>query len=201
MSTCTAFLQLCQAAFCANPCEVIGLGVGLFLAVGSIWWLICMAPLLDDRPLRAITWGRTLKLAVVVYAVLCLGGAVLLRAGQEDVYERVLPALMQVESSGGRDTRDGDGGRARGPYQIHEAYWSDACRVLGVTWPYRDARDPVRAAAAVRAYTMYYARHYEQPLTPETIARIHNGGPAGWRKPATLAYWVKVRAALNSAGE
>ena len=34
--------------------------------------------------------------------------------------------------------------------------------------------------------------------TNEDIARIHNGGPNGWRNPNTEGYWRKVSAALNS---
>jgi len=105
-------------------------------------------------------------------------------------------AIIWVESKGDPNAI-GDGGRAIGPYQIHRAYWSDATRLLGVSWPYSDARDPLRAAMAVRAYTEYYARHYKRPLTAETIARIHNGGPTGWRKRSTLPYWSRVRAVMG----
>jgi hypothetical protein len=30
-----------------------------------------------------------------------------------------------------------------------------------------------------------------------TLARIHNGGPAGHKKPATLKYWKKVSQAMR----
>jgi soluble lytic murein transglycosylase-like protein len=110
---------------------------------------------------------------------------------REAVFLRTAKAIMQVES-GGDPYAVGDGGKARGPYQIHRGYWADGTRLLGVTWPYEQARDPVQALAVVRAYTMHYARVHRQPWTPETIARIHNGGPTGWRKAATLEYWGKV---------
>ena len=29
--------------------------------------------------------------------------------------------------------------------------------------------------------------------TDEDIARIHNGGPNGYKNPATLPYWEKVK--------
>ena len=29
-------------------------------------------------------------------------------------------------------------------------------------------------------------------MTPEKIARMHNGGPNGWRIDATKKYWAKV---------
>jgi hypothetical protein len=31
-----------------------------------------------------------------------------------------------------------------------------------------------------------------------TLARVHNGGPGGARNPATLAYWRRVRAAMEA---
>lgn len=111
---------------------------------------------------------------------------------EPDAFDLVIGAIRAVES-GGDDNAVGDGGQAIGPYQIHRGYWQDATRFLGVDWPYSDARDPVKAARAVRAYTSHYAAYYRRPWTPETIARIHNGGPAGWKKTATLPYWSRVQ--------
>ena len=34
--------------------------------------------------------------------------------------------------------------------------------------------------------------------TNEDIARIHNGGPNGWRSSSTEGYWRKVSAAQNT---
>ena len=31
----------------------------------------------------------------------------------------------------------------------------------------------------------------------EAIARIHNGGPMGWRKESTKPYWEKVKKAMG----
>jgi len=104
-----------------------------------------------------------------------------------DPFLSVAKAIMWQESKGDPNAI-GDGGRAIGPYQIHKAYWIDGTRFLGVSWPYSSARDPLKAMAVVRAYTEHYAR----PFTPENIARVHNGGPHGSRKAATLAYWRKI---------
>jgi hypothetical protein len=35
--------------------------------------------------------------------------------------------------------------------------------------------------------------------TPVQVARIWNGGPAGWHKSATVAYWRKVKAVLAAS--
>ncbi|MDD4891979.1 MAG: hypothetical protein PHU85_18825 [Phycisphaerae bacterium] len=105
---------------------------------------------------------------------------------------RLLAAIRQVES-GGNDRAVGDGGRSRGPYQIGRAYWTDACRHGRVKWSYdKYVWDPARSAQVMRWYwDRYHAR------TDERKARIHNGGPAGCRKPSTIDYWRRVRKAAR----
>lgn len=132
---------------------------------------------------------RIYKLACVLYAGLCLGGV-----ARGDELARTMEAIRQVESSGGRNTRDGDHGRAIGDWQIHRAYWTDGTAALGVTWPYSDARNDTKARQVVRAYLRRYA---PKGAGPEQWARMHNGGPKGWKKKATLPYWAKVRKILQ----
>ena len=49
-----------------------------------------------------------------------------------------------------------------------------------------------------------YVSHYATSArlghvpTDEDIARIHHGGPDGWRDNSTLSYWRKVSEAMNS---
>lgn len=117
---------------------------------------------------------------------------ILLTPAKADM-EKLLDAIRQVESSGGRDTRDGDGGKAKGPYQIHEAYWADGTKFLGVDWPYGDARDEAKARQVARAYLS----HYGNGLSLEAKARIHNGGPQGHKKESTKGYWYKVKKAMQ----
>ena len=109
--------------------------------------------------------------------------------------ERTIDALIQVES-GGNWNAVGDRGRSIGGLQISRAYWSDGTRFLGVSWPYSDARDPVKARRVVRAYLERYQRAGGYPATPETYARLHNGGPNGPRWSSSLAHWQKVQAAM-----
>jgi hypothetical protein len=125
-------------------------------------------------------------------------------------WDDALRAIREVETGGlpdhGRGAR-GDGGKALGPFQIHAAYWQDAAD-----------RDPLVAAqshsvclkdlAYSRQVVGSYMRRYAKAETArlragkgtladvEKVARIHNGGPRGHRKAATLAYWKKVRALL-----
>ncbi len=134
-----------------------------------------------------------------LYAALVLGWSILLMpraAGvpQDDPMDRLLDAIALVES---RDNPGavGDHGRALGVYQIHRSYWAEGTEILGVTWKYREARDPQKARQVVRAYLSYYGRG----KTLLDMARIHNGGPRGCEKAATLVYARKIEQVLNGA--
>jgi hypothetical protein len=133
-------------------------------------------------------------MASILYALL------IVNLHQTIQLEQTLDAIRLVESSGGRDTRDGDNGRAVGPWQIHRAYWFDGTRFLGVRWPYRDARDPAKARQVVRAYVVHYQRAGGYPATPEVWGMIHNGGPHGPEKAATTGYGRKVLALMQEGG-
>lgn len=117
-------------------------------------------------------------------------------SSQAVTMDQFLDAVRQVETGGqANDGRDavGDGGRSIGPYQIGRLYWEDS-KVPG-RW--EDVRD---RAYAERVMVAYWARYCPQALKDrdwETLARVHNGGPAGHRKKATLAYWDRVRRIIN----
>lgn len=99
-----------------------------------------------------------------------------------------------TETSGRTGAILGDGGAARGPLQIHRAYWRDAVehdRSIGGR--YEDVQSLAYATRIVDAYMRRYARRAYAAGDYQTLARIHNGGPAGHRKAATLKYWAKVR--------
>lgn len=110
----------------------------------------------------------------------------------------LLPLLAQVESNND-PAAIGDNGKAIGIYQIWEPYWQDGCEELDVEWPYEWAYKPDKARFIVFAYLYRYGRAYERetkkPVTLEVLARIHNGGPDGWKKEATKKYWLKIKEA------
>jgi len=108
--------------------------------------------------------------------------------------DRLLDAIAKVESRSDPSVT-GDGGQASGVYQIHRAYWADGTKFLGVDWDYRQAADPVKARAVVRAYLLHYGRG----CSLLEMARIHNGGPNGHRKQATLEYARRVERVLGDA--
>ena len=113
----------------------------------------------------------------------------------------LLAALIAVESSGNPDAI-GDNGLAYGCLQLHAAYVQDAAEFAGKTWRHEDAFNPATAEQIVRAYMARYAteKRLGREPTYQDIARMHNGGPAGWRKPATLPYWLKVKKKLEQLG-
>jgi len=137
--------------------------------------------------------NRSKTLACVCVCALAL---VCARAGAEPpkaLTPDLLNAIRQVES-GGNDNAVGDAGKAIGPYQIHKVYWQDAVehdKSLGGT--YQDCYDPEYARRVVIAYLSRYA---PKNATAQDLARIHNGGPKGYKKTATVKYWNKVKKEL-----
>lgn len=110
-------------------------------------------------------------------------------------WEALLHALHQVETGGRRGPILGDGGRALGPLQLHRVYWLDA----EMEGSYSDCADYDYSCRVVRRYMRRYAteKRLGRPVTAEDIARIHNGGPNGYKKKATLKYWNKVKEYYN----
>lgn len=110
-------------------------------------------------------------------------------------------AMRQVESFDGREPV-GDKGRSRGVYHIQSCYVADVNRVYGTRFTPDDRDDPVKAHQIVRLYLAHYGRVYtkitSKPVTCEVLARIHNGGPDGWRKKATIKHWRRVERAMRS---
>lgn len=112
-----------------------------------------------------------------------------------DVYD----AIKEVES-GGDCKAIGDNGNAVGAYQIHEIYVKDANRISGKSYTLEDRYDEKKSLEIVKIVTTYYGNYYKKKtgkeVTPEIIARIHNGGALGWNKSSTISYWNKVKSKL-----
>ena len=112
--------------------------------------------------------------------------------------EQLLEALIEVESNG-RDDAVGDNGNAIGCLQIWKAYHFDAVERSGIGGSYKDCYNRAYAKSIVDAYMTRYAREaWTNPkkFDAEKCARIHNGGPKGYRKQATEKYWKKVQKVL-----
>jgi hypothetical protein len=105
-----------------------------------------------------------------------------------------LNALLQVESQG-NDKAVGDHGNAIGAYQIWRNYWRDAVEYdKTIGGKYEDCFTRKYAERVVVAYLNRYA---PEDASWETLARIHNGGPKGYKIKATAEYWEKVKCELQ----
>ena len=108
----------------------------------------------------------------------------------------LLAAIRQVESAGD-DFAVGDGGRSHGPYQIGRLYWIDAWGDDS-GWP---CYCPALSAETVVRYWMRWCSEALESGDWETLARVHNGGPRGASKAATLPYWAKVQDAMKEGAK
>jgi len=116
-------------------------------------------------------------------------------------------AIAQVESDRGATSAN--------VYQIRDVYVADVnriserlCKVAGVAFrPFPgEAKFDRRASERMMAiYWQHWGVEYERKtgerVTYEVLARIHNGGPLGWKKRETLRYWLRVRDALQELTE
>ena len=134
---------------------------------------------------------------MLTYLIVAVSLAIAPPAGFDS--EPILDAIERVETGGHADPANavGDGGKALGPYQIHRVYWQDAVErdlsLVADGQTYDNVRDVAYAERVILAYWSRYAKAW----THEELARIHNGGPKGYVRKATLGYWAKVRAALD----
>ena len=123
------------------------------------------------------------------------------------ISRRLFDAIRQVETEGECDPLNavGDRGRSRGPYQIGRIYYIDAVqynpRLQDGGKSYENVYGSGSMEYSERVMQAYMDRYATEarlghPATDEDIARIHNGGPYGFRKSSTLKYWEKVQAYL-----
>ena len=108
--------------------------------------------------------------------------------------DNLLDAMYAVESKRGKELV-GDDGKAIGPYQIHREYWQDAVEFdLTIGGKYEDCMNKAYSEKIIRAY---WERYAPKKATLEQLARIHNGGPKGHTRNATLKYWKKIVKAMQ----
>lgn len=105
----------------------------------------------------------------------------------------ILNAIRKQETRGEKNPNAavGDNGDSIGAYQIQKPYWIDAVeknphlKERG----YEAVKDPEYAEQVIIAYMTRYAPNWK----PETILRIHNGGPKGHKSKSTVKYWREAR--------
>ena len=111
--------------------------------------------------------------------------------------EKFLSAIRQVETGGMKDNgigAKGDKGQSIGPYQIQKGYWADS-RLSG-TWE-QCLTDKSYSEKVMVAYWKRYCPKAFEAGDWETLARVHNGGPKGYKKQATMKYWERVQKAMK----
>lgn len=112
----------------------------------------------------------------------------------------VLNAIREVET-GGLPNRGigavGDNGKSIGPYQIGRLYWIDS----DTSGEYQQCLDShVYSEKVISRYMRRYANAEWLRIRSgvgtladvEKVCRIHNGGPRGYTKKATVPYWNKI---------
>jgi hypothetical protein len=118
--------------------------------------------------------------------------------GKVSHHVELLAAMCEVESNGDC-SKVGKVGEL-GCYQIRECYWIDALEhdpsIGGV---YEDVLDEEYSQKIILAYWDRYAtkKRLGRIPTDEDRARIHNGGPNGYKKNATVKYWNKIQNELR----
>lgn len=108
---------------------------------------------------------------------------------------QLFDAIAKVES-GGNNNAVGDSGRSHGRYQIQKGYWADAVSVdpglRSISYE-QGVRTPDIAERAMIAYWKRYCPEALANNQFDVLARIHNGGPLGYKKQATKTYWNNVK--------
>jgi hypothetical protein len=103
-------------------------------------------------------------------------------------------AIAQVESECGETSKN--------VYQLRDIYIDDLNRIYKLQPSHHLKYSKRLSEKAMLLYWKYYGERYERitgmPVTYEVLARIHNGGPDGFRKNSTKVYWQKVKGHLIS---
>ena len=105
-------------------------------------------------------------------------------------------AIEKTESANGIAGKNGEAG----VYQIRTIYVDDVNRIIGRNaYSYNDRFDKELSEQMMMIYINHYCTEKRIGRKPvwEDIARIHNGGPTGFRKNSTKEYWRKVERNLK----
>lgn len=104
-------------------------------------------------------------------------------------------AIAQVESDNGKTSDN--------IYQLRVLYVHDCNRITNGKYDFRERDRYVRwmSERMMYEYWKFYGGMYESIVgkmpTYEVLARIHNGGPDGWKKADTVPYWWKVKKVME----
>lgn len=105
-------------------------------------------------------------------------------------------AIEKVESLNGIFGKNNE----VGCYQIRKVYVDDVNRIIGKkTYTYNDRFNKELSEQMMIVYINHYCTEKRIGRKPswEDVARIHNGGPNGFKKVSTIKYWKKVERNLK----
>jgi hypothetical protein len=108
--------------------------------------------------------------------------------------ERFFKALGMVESNND-PVAIGDGGKARGIYQLWKIYVDDVNRIYGTSYIHDDAYNETKAREIVTAYLTYW-RHDPEGKCDKVenyghLAVLHNmGGPEYWKRAHYVSKFI-----------
>lgn len=95
-----------------------------------------------------------------------------------------------------------DGKTSKNVYQIKDIYIKDLNGIYTYKYHIRDKYSRSISEMMMYDYWRHYGYQYVKKtgnqITYEVLARIHNGGPDGWKKESTKIYWHKVERCLQS---
>ena len=123
--------------------------------------------------------------------------------------EKFWESIQEVETGNCKNPLNavGDQGRSIGPYQIMRDYYNDAVQqnpsLTNGGRSYENVMGPGSQTYGIEVGNAYMERYATQERlghtpTTEDHARIHNGGPNGYKNPNTESYWEKVERAMNN---
>jgi hypothetical protein len=142
---------------------------------------------MKENPMITVRFTQTFALC---FSLLVVIGIAVRGEPRQATYEAFLRALAQRESGGDPNAWNAKESAA-GLYQIRPCYIADVNRILGrEQFTLADRCDPKKAALMVVIYLDYYAtpkRLGHEPTWADR-ARIHNGGPCGFKKACTVGY-------------
>jgi len=108
----------------------------------------------------------------------------------------LLAALIAVES-GGNDLARGRHGEL-GALQVRPCVVADVNRVVRGNYRWSEMTNRVVAAKVADIYLTHWSKRIGRPATDQDLARVWHGGPSGWKRSKTVAYWRRVRARMGA---
>lgn len=136
---------------------------------------------------------KTLTNIIILFVLFVTSTAVAVPPPSDAPVREILNAIRKQETRGEKnpDAAVGDNGDSIGAYQIQYSYWLDAVEKNPSLKKrgYDAVKDREYAEQVIIAYMTRYAPNWK----PETILRIHNGGPVGYKKKSTVKYWRESR--------